>query len=249
MLQLIKLFLLTGIFFSVIGISPSHSQIVLLQYRSVPQDNIADFVFRESTYWSQVANKAIKEGKLQRWELWQRVGGYDLDEDTHNFIFVNVYEDKYDLDENIWDVQKVFPNIRLSDMETTSLGTMIHEVVLEKHKQAGLAQGKYAKFNYAKVNDMESFLNFESNQWHPFIDKGIREGDTSFIGWGLFSVLTPTGSQVPFDAITIDHFDLFSEAVMPRWSEDLVYPDIESSLEARDRVMTQVYQLVVSVPN
>lgn len=225
------------------------AQIVVLQYRSVPQDNIADFIFRESTYWSEVASKAIKDGKLLKWELWQRSGGYELNDDAHNFVFVNVYEDKYDLDEYIWDVTKVFPNIRVSDMETTSLGKTIHELVLEKHQQAGLAQGKYAKFNYAKVSDMPSFMKFESEEWYPFIDKAIREGDTSFIGWGLFTVLTPTGSQIPFDAITIDHFDHYSEAVQPRWTEDIVYPDIESSLASRDRVTAQIYQLVVSVPN
>ena len=225
-----------------------NAQIVVLQYRSVPQDNIADFVFRESTYWSEVASKAIRDGKMQKWELWQRVGGYDLSEGSHNFIFVNQYEDKYDLDENIWDIAKVFPNIRISDMETTSLGRTVHQLVLEKHEQAGLAQGSYAKYNYAKVSDMPSFMKFETEEWYPFINKAIREGDTSFIGWGLYSVISPTGSQVPFDAITIDHFDDYSEAVIPRWTEDIVYPDIESSLPSRDRVMTQIYQLVVSMP-
>ena len=247
-----KHFLLFIVLFgSTILFHPSdlNAQIVVLQYRSVPQDNIADFIFRESTYWSEVASKGIRDGKMLKWELWQRVGGYELDDDAHNFIFINVYEDKYDLDENIWDIANVFPNIRVSDMETNSLGRTVHQLVLEKHKQAGLPQGKFAKFNYAKVSDMPSFMKFEAEEWYPFIDKAIREGDTSFIGWGLYSVITPTGSEIPFDAVTIDHFDLYSEAVIPRWTEDLVYPDVESSYPARDRVLTQIYQLVVSVPN
>ena len=226
-----------------------NAQIVVLQYRSVPQDNIADFVFRETTYWSEVASKAIREGKIQKWELWQRIGGYEMDGDNHNFVFINVYEDKYDLDENIWDISKVFPNIRISDMETTSLGKTIHQLVLEKHKDAGLAQGGFAKFNYTKVSDLPSFMKFEIEEWYPFIEKAIREGDTSFIGWELFTALTPTGSQIPFEAITIDHFDLYSEAIMPRWTEDLEFPDLESALSTRDRVMTQIYQLVVTVGN
>ena len=133
-------------------------------------------------------------------------------------------------------------------METTSLGKTIHQIVLEKHKQAGLAQGRYSKFNYAKVSDMPSFMKFESEDWYSFINKAIIDGDTSFIGWGLYTVLSPTGSQMPFDAITIDHFDNYSEAVMPRWTEGLTLPDIESSLSSRDRVMAQIYQLVVSRP-
>ncbi|MDH3651789.1 MAG: hypothetical protein OEQ53_19045, partial [Saprospiraceae bacterium] len=40
------------------------AQIVSIQYRHVPQDNIAEFIHRETTYWSQVAQKAVDDGKL-----------------------------------------------------------------------------------------------------------------------------------------------------------------------------------------
>lgn len=248
MKNLFTLFSSAVLLFS-LSMSELSAQIVVLQYRSVPQDNVAEFIFRESNYWSQVANKAIQEGKLISWEVWHRRGGYDLKDDTHNFVFINVYKDKYALDANIWNIAEVFPHLRVIDMETTSLGRTIHELVLEKHQQAGLAQGKFAKFNYAKVSDMESFLAFEGEQWYPFINKAIREGDTSFIGWGLYTVLTPSGSQIPFDAVTIDHFDTYSEAVSPRWAEDIVYPDLESSVGARDRILAQIYERVVSMPN
>ena len=232
-------------FFTVLSLE---AQVVVLQYRSVPQENVADFIFRETTYWSQVASKAIRDGKLLKWELWERIGGYELDADAHNFVFVNVYEDKYGLDYDIWNVTEVFPNIRLTDMETTGLGRTIHQMVLEQQAAAGVGVGNYAKINYAKVSDMDSFLKFETEEWQPFIDKAIREGNTSFVSWNLSTVVHPTGTNIPFDAVTIDHFDKYSEAVIPRWSEGLVFPDLESSEAARDRILAQIYGLIVSVP-
>lgn len=224
------------------------SQIVVMQYRSVPQENVAEFIFRETTYWSQVASKAIREGKMIKWELWQRIGGYQLDNDEHNFVFFNVFEDKYDLDENIWNIQEVFPHLRITDMSTTTLGRTIHQLVLEEQANAGLTEGAYCKINYAKVFDMDAFLKFESEEWKPFVNKAIRNGETSFIGWQLSTVVTPTGSQIPFDAVTVDFFDKYSEAVQPRWSEGVQLEGIDASIPTRDRILAQIYGLVISVP-
>ena len=242
----LKKYVLTG-FLLVILVFGLDAQIIVLQYRSVPQENVAEFMFRESTYWAELARKNVRDGKMLKWELWQRIGGYELDADAHNFVFVNVYEDKYDLDANIWDIQSIFPNRRLQDMATTGLGRTIHQLVLEQQTSAGIGVGTYAKINYAKVSDMDAFLEFESNVWQPFIDKAIIDGNTSFVSWNLSTVVTPTGSNIPFDAVTIDHFDKYSEAVIPRWSEDLEMPDVAPSLPTRDRILAQIYGLVVSV--
>lgn len=67
-----------------------HAQLTVLQYRAVPQENIDEFLHRETTYWSAVAQKSIDEGKMLEWALWQRIGGVNLDESSHNFVFVNV---------------------------------------------------------------------------------------------------------------------------------------------------------------
>ncbi len=246
MTNLLKKLISIGTFCLFLTIS-LEAQVVVLQYRAVPQQNIADFIHRETTYWSQVAKKAIDEGKMLRWELWQRIGGYDLNADAHNFVFVNVYKDKYGLDEDIWDVSSVFRNIRIQDMETTTLGRTIHQVVVELQASAGVGNGRYAKMNYANVSNMDNFLKFEQETWQPFINKAIIEGKTSFVSWNLATVVTPTGSDIPFNAITVDHFDTYSEAVIPRWSDDLVTPDIEPSLKDRDRIMAQIYGLIMTV--
>jgi hypothetical protein len=43
--------------------------ITTYQYRRVPSDKQAEFIKRETTYWSKVAQKAIDNGTLTFWGL------------------------------------------------------------------------------------------------------------------------------------------------------------------------------------
>src|SRR5580765_2660887 len=52
--------------------------ITTYQYRHVPDDKIEEFVKRETTYWSKVAQKAIDSKAMSFWALLEKVGGYDL---------------------------------------------------------------------------------------------------------------------------------------------------------------------------
>jgi hypothetical protein len=224
------------------------AQLVVLQYRSVPQENINEFLHRETTYWSAVAQKAIDDGKMMEWSLWQRVGGVNLDESSHNFIFANVFADKSALDGmgEIWDPSKVFPNMRPSDLETGSLSRVVHSIIMQG--QGGVGRpGNFIKINYAKVSDMENYLGFETGVWQPFIDKAMKEKKTSFVGWNVANVILPGGTSLPFNAFSVDHFDSLSEAVQTAWAEDLEFPDFTSYIPTNDRVDVQVYGLVKRV--
>src|SRR5215813_12214580 len=69
-----------------------NTSITSYQYRRVPDKNIDEFVKRETTYWSKVAQKAVDEKKLTFWALLEKVGGYDLP-NSSNFLFINTYTD------------------------------------------------------------------------------------------------------------------------------------------------------------
>ena len=94
--------------------------------------------------------KAIKEDKLIGWSLWQRVDGLNLDA-THNFIFINSFEEPADLDHSsdIWNVNKVFPNKRMRDIETSGLSTVKDVLYYERIAYSFKAQPKFIRINYA----------------------------------------------------------------------------------------------------
>src|SRR6266496_5388388 len=68
----------------------SIAQVTTYQYRHVPDDKIAEFIKRETTYWSKVAQKAVDNKKLSFWALLEKVDGYDLP-NSSNYLFVNTF--------------------------------------------------------------------------------------------------------------------------------------------------------------
>ncbi|MGH2566267.1 MAG: hypothetical protein ACRDE5_17240, partial [Ginsengibacter sp.] len=52
--------------------------ITTYQYRHVAPDKVNEFIKRETTYWSKVAQKAIDNGKMTFWALFEKVGGVDM---------------------------------------------------------------------------------------------------------------------------------------------------------------------------
>ena len=75
--------LLFVLLLSILG-SLAAQPVSIYQFRRVDQDKIGEFIHRETTYWSQVAQKAVDDGKLSAWILFQKVGGSDL-ENASNF--------------------------------------------------------------------------------------------------------------------------------------------------------------------
>ena len=87
--------------------------ITTYQYRHVSPDKVAEFIKRETTYWSKVARKAIDDGKMSFWALLEKVGGTDLGT-ASNYMFVNSFPDiNADLSK-VFDPTKLFPGIPIS---------------------------------------------------------------------------------------------------------------------------------------
>ena len=57
-----------------LGLQQAQAQYKFLQYRNVPEKNEAEFVKRETQYWSKIAKENIKSGKMLAWSLWKKVG-------------------------------------------------------------------------------------------------------------------------------------------------------------------------------
>ena len=64
--------------------------ITVYQYRNVPDDKIDEFIKRETTYWSKLAEKAVKDKTMTFWAVLEKVGGYDM-ANSSNFLFINTF--------------------------------------------------------------------------------------------------------------------------------------------------------------
>ena len=79
-----------GIFCFQLNLNAQDRSITSYQYRHVPDDKIEEFIKRETTYWSKVAEKAVKDKTMTFWALLEKIGGYDLP-NSSNYLFINTF--------------------------------------------------------------------------------------------------------------------------------------------------------------
>jgi len=61
----LKITLCLSILFTGLSFTSPAQPITVYQYRQVPDDKIEEFIKRETTYWSKVAEKVLKKGILR----------------------------------------------------------------------------------------------------------------------------------------------------------------------------------------
>jgi hypothetical protein len=202
--------------------------ITVYQYRHVPDDKVSEFINRETTYWSKVAEKGMEKGNLTFWALLEKVGGYDLP-NSSNFLFVNTYKD-LDAMSEVWDPSSVFPDVSPDKMDTWSMSTVTSTFFLRNQhwEQAADAQPddfKYLIMIYHNSSNPGQLIELENTHWAPFIKSAMDSNQTTQVGWGNATVLSPSGDDIKFNTVSYDIYPSLNEALMPTWDENLTLPE------------------------
>jgi len=233
-------------------IAQEDESISIYQYRKVEDGKVNEFIERETKYWSKVAQKAVDEGKLGFWGLFQKVGGYDMP-NSSNFLFVNTFPDLPDMDEmgGMWDVQAVFPDVPMEDMETYSMSTNTSMIFV---KPQGWAQAeganpeedfKYVAFVYHNANNPGALIDAENETWAPFIKATMDAGKTTQKAWGNARILSPTGEEIKYNTISFDIYPSLKDALYSPFGEGVEVPDMTKIGEAEgNRRAGVVYRIV-----
>jgi len=198
------------------------------QYRRVPGDKIDEFIKRETTYWSKVAQKAIDNKTMSFWALLEKVGGYDLP-NSSNYLFVNTFPD-IDKVGDMWSDAEATAGVKMSEMETNSMSTVtstffLHDREWAQAKTANPSKDfNYVVLNYQNTDYPDSLINLEKKYWEPFIKSAMDKGQTPQMGWGNAIVLAPRGESIKFTSVSFDLFKTLGDALMPKWDPKLVFP-------------------------
>ncbi|WP_426670082.1 hypothetical protein ACPPVU_02325 [Mucilaginibacter sp. McL0603] len=230
-----------------------HAQgITVYQYRRVDPAKMDEFLKRETTYWSKVAQKAIDGGKMTFWAVLAKVGGAD-ELNSPNVLFVNTFPDM-DVDlSSVFDAAKVFPDVPMSKMDTYGMSTVISEYYLQAQgwqevaKVNGDKDFKYIKMNYHNSTDPGSFNAIEIRNWGPFIKAAMDKNQTVQKAWGNAIVLSPTGGSMKFNCLSYDLYPTLQSALLEKWSPDTKFPT--TGLDSLQKIavgppMTFIYQIV-----
>ncbi len=223
-------------------------QIISIQTRYVPSENIPEFIENETTYWSEVARKAILERKMVKWELWEVVTGMNIDEGA-NFLFINEYRNLEDVDSTseIWDHTAVFPDMDRLDVETQNLSTLVDQVFLFAQVSLIKSRPNFMRVNFARSSNLGRYLELENTIWRDFVEERMDAGQTNVVSWDLMRVMSPSGVNRSYDAITIDGFETLSDALQTDWGDNPDYPDLDQFREVHEKSYVRIYRLTKRV--
>ena len=230
----------------------SDQSVTIFQYRQVPADKVAEFVYRETTYWSKVAEKAVDAGKMTLWVLLEQVGGYDLP-NSPNFLFVNTVPN-VDALEDIFNAAAVFPNVPLASISTDGMSTTTSQFFLHDGGNIVEAAGTVRERDFRVpdhqlpqlVGRRRSSSPSKGRYWAPFIKTAMDQKQTKQRGWTDASVLAPLGEDIKFNSVSADFFPSLQAALM-HWQPGVVFPT--EGLAKLDklrlnRTSTSIYRIV-----
>lgn len=204
------------------------TQITSYQYRHVPDDKIAEFIKRETTYWTKVAQKAVDNKKMTFWALLEKVGGNDLP-NSSNYLFINTYPN-IDSAGDIWGTAESVAGVKMEQMETGSLSTTTSQFFLHDEDWAEVTGANpandfnYVVMNYHNSSIPDSFITLEKKYWKPFIKATMDKKQTTQKAWGNAIVLSPSGGDIKFNTVSYDLFPTLQEALMTTWDPKTVFP-------------------------
>ena len=198
------------------------AQVVTLMYVEVSNENQQRFERLEKDYWSQVAKKAIDDGKMMSWIMLKEISTPG----THKYLFVNYFEnlDQLNQSSSIWNPEKIGLNIE--DIDTNSIKKIVN---LEYWKAEGLLgeSAKYLIMNYFSPADLEGFVTENLELWKPWLENNMKKNLLKQKNWAMGTKIYPSGNQSGSSAITRDGFDSLSDAM-----EALSYQPMTNSMYA-----------------
>ena len=205
--------------FALICCNVSIGQVVTFMYVEVSNENQQRFERLEKDYWSQVAKKAIDDGKMMSWIMLKEISIPG----THKYLFVNYFENLEQLNQSssIWNPEKIGMNFE--DIDTFGIKRIVN---VEYWKAEGLVgeSAKYVIMNYFSPANLEGFVTENLELWKPWFEKNMKNNRLKQKNWAIGTKIYPS-NQSGSSAITRDGFDSLSDAM-----EALSYQPMTNSM-------------------
>ena len=205
---------------SLLWFNLSAAQVATLMYVEVSNENQQRFERLEKDYWSQIAKKAIDDGKMSSWIMLKEVSVPGV----HRYLFANYFKDITQLTQgaSIWNPEVIGMN--LADIETNSIKTIIN-VEFYKAEAAIGESAKYAIINYFSPVNLEGFVTEELQLWKPWFENNMKNKSIKQKNWAVGTKIYPSGNESGSSALTRDGFDSLSDAM-----EALSYQPMTNSI-------------------
>lgn len=223
-------------------------EIAIVTHRYVERADMAEYVKREQDYWKPIAEKAIEDGRMSAWSVWQKIGGFNLDEEPNILIYAE-YEKVEDIGGRAGLWIELFPDKEFSEISVAHLfkpKALLYQKPLVNMVSAGSVEvPEIIRINFVKApGTLNEYLRLENEVWGPFVAEQIEKGSTNVVSWYLGQVIEPGGLDRPYDAVTVDGFKSLTEALAPRFDEGVDLPDLSEFGKVHKKVKRHLYRLV-----
>ena len=142
---------------------------------------------------------------MKHWGLLRKVSGNTSD--GHNFFFYNGFEEFEDMDNSPWGSGSTFG---LKPVKSNGvLGTAYTSPATSLSGKVG----NYIVINTANPSDVNAFIRLQSEVWKQFIENYINDENSTWAGWEVHRVVSPTGNGFSWSVATVDHFTTLSGAL------------------------------------
>jgi hypothetical protein len=204
-------------------------ELTAYRYIHVEEGKMGEYMDRMESYWSKIAEAAIKKGNLQFWAVLVKQGGFDMP-NSPNILMLVRFKD-WDNREGTWDAKAVFPDVPMEKMETGSMSTVMHHIWVQSEDWANVEGAvpqndyKYISMQYHDSDSPGDLISLENEYWGPFIKAEMDAGRCDQKAWGNATVVSPRGPNVGASTISFDVYSTLSAALSPSWSDDTVFPN------------------------
>ncbi len=200
------------------------------EYRHVAQENMEEYLKRETTYYSKLAENEMKKGNLTYWAILQKVGGDNIQK-TPNVLTINSYNRMDEADLMWGSVEKLFPNVKPTDIHTENLCTRTDIIYLRKMNWVEVNNAnpdrdfKYVHLIYHNTKNVGIHFEFENNTWAPLAQKAMDQGITTMKGWGNSIVVSPVSNEFPYSSASYDFYSNMHDALSETFSDNMEFPE------------------------
>jgi hypothetical protein len=125
-----------------------------------------------------------------------------------------------------------------------SLTTLVSNNLFQNKIFVGtMKKGDYFAVNYMKVSNMDDYLAYEKKIWQPFAEAMAKDGVRT--GWSLNVQVLPSGSDLKYQAVTVDVFsswDAIFKDIPFYETFKKVHPDMEigTTFETYEKLRTEL---------
>ena len=240
------------------GQSDPDREYLIGDHMKVAPENEDAYIELELGPWKKIHQARLDAGLITGWYFY-RVRFPAGKNAWHNYVTITLYKDFEALDKG-WDfpiagidmdMDKLFEKtLKLRDLVCSDAWVTVDFISNDN-------PSKYARVNYMKPkNGMGNYIETELEVWKPLHQTLVDSGKKS--GWGVYVKTLPSGTSLPFNAAAVDFYDSFAalgagfgmkdiEAAHPGVTEEGWDAMMDRTMESRDAVLSEVWELVDSV--